>query len=105
MKRAIAAIGLAAALFGAVPAGVSAQEDPAKQRSTQFRAMHGPSRESVPGAPLLIAAYAIAWVLVLAYVARLGFLNARVSRDVARLEKQLRAKDAAAPSEPAAKQP
>lgn len=93
MKRWLAAVALAAAVLGTLPAGASAQDDPAQQRSTQFRAMQGPSRENIAGGPLLIAAYAIAWVLVLAYVARLGLLHSRTSRDMDRLEKQLRAKE------------
>lgn len=90
----------------AVPVMVSAQEqegdpdeaeDPAESRSAEFRAMEGPDQESVPGGPLMIAAYAFVWVLLLLYIVRLGQISARTGRDVARLERSL---SAAAASEP-----
>jgi CcmD family protein len=61
----------------------------AQSRSAQFRAVRGASREHVPGGPLLVAAYGVAWVLVLGYVIRLGVMHARTARDLDRLEKSI----------------
>ena len=97
MRRTLAGIGLTWALFaGAAPAfaqdddaGTASSADPGTSRSAQFRAVHGAPREHVAGGPLLIAAYAVAWLLVLGYVARLGMMQARTRRDVERLERAL----------------
>lgn len=62
-----------------------AQEDAAESRSAAFQAVEGPQAEQVPGGPLLVYAYATILVLLVAYVARLGSLNAKNRAELARL--------------------
>jgi len=92
--RALRAIGLASWLLLA-PAGAIAQDghqnqDPQSSRAQSFQAVEGPTREDVPGGPLLIGAYAAAWLFVLAYVARLGLLYSKTARELDRLESVLK---------------
>jgi CcmD family protein len=94
MRRWLAALAFVLALGAGAAA---AQEDPnggtkqsaAQSRSAQFRAVRGAVRENVPGGPLLVAAYGVAWVLVLGYVIRLGVMHSRTARDLERLEKSV----------------
>ena len=58
-------------------------------RAAEFRAVTGPDAEQVPGGMLLIAAYAVVWLLVFAYFLRLGKQQARLATDVSRLEQSL----------------
>ena len=69
-------------------AGAGASEDP-DGRATSFQAVTGPTREDVPGGTLLIAAYGVAWLLVIAYVGRLALASSRTASDLARLERAL----------------
>jgi CcmD family protein len=88
---AMSAVLAAALLLGAaaaVPAPALAQ-DAAEERSQSFRAVEGAVKEDVPGGPLLVAAYAAIWLVVLAYVFRLVRLQQRAQSDVARLERLL----------------
>jgi CcmD family protein len=64
-------------------------QDAAEQRSQSFQAVQGAVREDVAGGPLLLAAYAVIWVLVLLYVIRLVRLQARAQADLDRLERVL----------------
>lgn len=86
----------AAAALGAahllMPAVLQAQaegkpgEDPAESRSTTFQAVDPNAKpEDVPGGPLLVAAYGVILVLLVAYVARLGALYARNRGELERL--------------------
>lgn len=65
--------------------------DPADERATEFRAVEGPQVEDVPGGPLLITAYGVVWVLLMLYLVRLGRMQARIARDLGRLERSLAA--------------
>lgn len=102
MKRVVTILALAAAtacIAGpavAQPEQEQGQIDPAEDRATAFRRVEGPQQEDVPGGPLLVAAYGVVWALILLYVLRLGMLQARVARDVSRLERSLAAGDTAA---------
>jgi CcmD family protein len=62
-------------------------------RETEFVAMTGPAQESVPGGTLLVSAYAAVFVLLAAYVGRLALLQASTSRELARLDAALRARE------------
>ena len=62
-------------------------------RETEFVAMTGPARESVPGGALLVAAYAVILVLLSAFVGRMALLQSSTSKELARLEAALRARD------------
>lgn len=64
-------------------------EAPAESRSAAFRAVEGGRQEDIPGGPLLIGAYAVAWVLMLLFVVRIGRLQAATSKELARLEQSL----------------
>ena len=87
----VGALALAAA--GAVaPAALQAQaeakqgEDPAESRSATFQAVDpNAKKEDVPGGPLLVAAYGVILVLLVAYVARLGALYAKNRGELERL--------------------
>lgn len=94
MKRAIGIsilwTGLALAVALALAPAALAQ-DPEGDRAATFQRVEGPVTEDVPGGPLLVGAYGVAWALILLYVLRLGMLQSRVARDVERLERSLAA--------------
>jgi hypothetical protein len=69
----------------------AAQEDAAESRSAAFQAVDGASKEQVPGGPLFIGAYAVILVLLVAYVARLGSLQAKNQLELERLSRALEA--------------
>jgi hypothetical protein len=77
--------------------GALAQDEPRSTtgRETGFVAVTGPAQESVPGGVLVVAAYALALGLLLGYVARLGWLQARTERDLERLERAVEGTGAA----------
>ena len=83
MKKALI-IAFAALSFG-VALPVNAQQDPAEERATSFVGVEGAVDEDVPGGTLLIAAYAIVWVMLFLYLMRMARLSADVSRRVADL--------------------
>jgi hypothetical protein len=61
-------------------------EDPAESRSAAFQAVDPNSKkEDVPGGALLVAAYGVILVLLVAYVARLGSLYAKNRGELERL--------------------
>lgn len=65
-------------------------ESPAESRSAEFEAVEGaPPGQDVPGGPLLVGAYGVAWLLLLLFVLRMGRLHAKTMRDVERLERTL----------------
>jgi hypothetical protein len=67
------------------PAPNPEAEDAAESRATSFQAVEGPTAEQVPGGMLLVAAYAVVLVLLVAYVGRLGSLQRRNQNELARL--------------------
>ena len=58
-------------------------------RGTAFRTVSGPQTEDVPGGPLAACAYGLVFLLLLAYVWRIGRLQAGTARELARLERAL----------------
>ena len=81
-------------------AGVAfAQEaqDAASSRAAAFRAVEGPVEESVPGGTLMLAAYAVIWVLLFGYLYRLARLQSQNAKELARIESMVRRADAARP--------
>lgn len=64
-------------------------QDAAEERSQSFQSVEGAVQEDVPGGPLLVAAYAAIFALVLLYVVRLVRLQQRAEADVQRLERVL----------------
>ena len=61
------------------------ENDPANS----FRSVGGPAQEDVSGMTLMVSAYAALWVLLLAYIVRLGFLHASTTKNLERVEKTL----------------
>lgn len=90
MKR-VAAWLVAGSLFafGAAPVVALAQDgevDAAEDRAmTMEAAEDGAQTENIPGGMLMVSAYAVVWLVVLGYVASLGFRHARLARDLDRL--------------------
>jgi len=75
-------------------------------RETEFVAMTGPARESVPGGALLVSAYAAILLLLAAYVGRLALQQASTSKELARLDVALRARSGGeAPAKTKAEKP
>ncbi len=81
----ILALFVVAALSTPVGASPVHAEDPAESRATSFQAVEGSRGEQVPGGPLMVSAYGVVMVLLLAYVARLGLLQRKTAAEVERL--------------------
>ena len=73
-------------VVASLPALATAQEG---NPQNSFQSVTGPASEDVSGMTLMVAAYALLWVLLLAYVVRLGFLHASTARNLERVEKTL----------------
>jgi CcmD family protein len=58
-------------------------------RATSFQAVSGSQKEQVPGGPMVIAAYAVLWVLVGGFVLRMGRSQRVLESEVAAMEKRL----------------
>ena len=88
-------------LSAAAPAALAQQPaeiDPAADRSASFQAVEGPTQEDIAGLPLMVAAYAVVWLLVLAYVARLGVMHRRLDAEITRISRGLGEMPAPAPA-------
>ena len=93
VKRLLALVLSALALLAALNADgapVSAQQPP--QAPEGFvPAGDLPAREELPAAPLLIAAYAVAWILIFGYLWSIWQRLARVERDIAEVSRRVEA--------------
>jgi CcmD family protein len=67
------------------------QKDAAEERATQFVGVRGPDAESVPGGALLLAAYAIVWVLLFLFLMRMRRLQRQTAEELERLSAEIRA--------------
>jgi CcmD family protein len=56
-----------------------------------FRPVQGAEREQVPGGLMLVAAYGVVWLLLLAYIVHIGRMQTRLQRDLERLEQAFNA--------------
>lgn len=83
LRRAATAL-VGAFLLAAAPA--LAQDDVGDSRAQSFRTVEGAVEEDVPGAPLLLGAYAIFWLFTLVYVMRLALQQKRTLSGLERLE-------------------
>lgn len=90
-KQRVLALALMAGLGMASASLARAQEDAAEQRATSFQSVQGAVKEDVPGAPLLVAAYALIWAGVLGYVWRIARLQAQGMAQLAELARQIEA--------------
>jgi CcmD family protein len=80
MKRFVAAI-LLATTFSVIPA--AAQPQPAAQE--EFVPVRDAETERLPAAPLVMSAYAVAWLLIFLYVWSLWRRLNKVERELAEL--------------------
>jgi len=64
-------------------------ETPAESRSQAFVAVKGAVAEDIAGGPLMLGAYAVIWVLLLAYIFRIAQLHNRTQAELDRLSKVL----------------
>ena len=85
----VCVVPLAVLGMGSHASAQAAAPSAAIERSTSFQAVQGAVKEDVPGGPLLVGAYALIWLGVLAYVVRLVRLQRRAESDLARLEQLL----------------
>jgi len=85
--------GLLAQDDAAEPDSTSEQvtEDPAEERAAQFVGVRGPDAEQIPGGPLLLAAYAVVWVLLFAFLLRMRGLQKQTADELERLSAEIRA--------------
>lgn len=73
------------------PAAPRAEETAAEERAAQFVGVTGPEAESVPGGPLLLAAYAVVWVLLFLFLFRMRGLQRQTATELERLAAEVRA--------------
>jgi len=90
----LAAAGFVAIVVGCASAVLAQDRDAGEGddpsgRSAAFQAVEGPTRESISGGTLMLSAYAVVWVLVAGYVARIALSSSRTARDLSRLEAAL----------------
>lgn len=101
MRAVVSSLLLVCALLFAVaaqaedtPSGADASgqadETPADERAAQFVGVTGPDAESVPGGALLLAAYAIVWVLLFLFLVRLRRLQSQTAEELERLSAEMR---------------
>ncbi|MFZ1864432.1 MAG: CcmD family protein [Polyangiales bacterium] len=83
----------ASAQDGAAGSEVSSEtgETPAEERATQFVGVTGPEAENIPGGGLLLAAYAVVWILIFLYLLRMRGLQRQTAEELERLSAELRA--------------
>jgi CcmD family protein len=70
-------------------AQIAPSEQSPENRSRVFEAVEGMQVEEVSGAKLLLAAYALFWLLLFAYVVRLARIQDKTRDDLNRLERLL----------------
>jgi CcmD family protein len=87
--HALAATLVVAWLTAGAPVTVLAQQPPPAARDEFVPASELPPEDQMPAAPLLIAAYAIAWLLIALYAWSLWRRLARVESDLATLRDRL----------------
>lgn len=105
MRAFIAALVLACTVLIATPAlgeepsgttdttASEAQKDAAEERAAEFRGVRGPEAESVPGGALMLAAYAVVWVLLFLYLMRMRRLQRDTAQELERLSADIRASE------------
>ncbi len=73
--------------------GTQVEESPAEERAAQFVGVTGPDAESVPGGALLVAAYAVIWVLLFLFLMRMRRLQRQTAEELERLSAQIGASE------------
>jgi len=74
-------------------APAQAGETPSEERAAQFVGVTGPDAESVPGGALMLAAYAIVWVLLFLFLVRMRRLQSQTAEELERLSAEIRASE------------
>lgn len=69
----------------------SGTEDPSEERAAQFVGVEGPDAERIPGGTLMLAAYAIVWVLLFGYLMRMRMLQRQTADELRRLGAEINA--------------
>jgi CcmD family protein len=87
------AVPVASAEEAPASAEAAADETPAEERATQFVGVTGPDAESVPGGALLLAAYAVVWVLLFLFLVRMRRLQSQTAEELERLSAEIRASE------------
>jgi CcmD family protein len=80
---------LAAALFAVAAPALAQQQPPSPAQEGFVPIDQLPPQESMPAAPLLIAAYAVAWVAVLLYLWSIWRRLARVEREIGEVSRRI----------------
>lgn len=88
LNRLAAFAAVFAATWMTLPAAAQEQGD---DRAMAFKAVQGPTEESISGGSLLVSAYIFAWLMIFFLVFRTARLQARTVADVERLERALQA--------------
>ena|SRR5688572_18467366 len=87
-------------------APLHAQQPPRKPAEDEFLPISElPPEEKLPAAPLLIAAYSVAWVAVAGYLFSIWHRQARVERDIAEVSRRLAQRGGGVSGGPGAPQP
>lgn len=68
-----------------------AQKDAADERASQFVGVRGPEAESISGGALLLAAYAVVWILLFLFLLRMRGLQRQTAEELERLSAEIRA--------------
>lgn len=66
-------------------------QDAAEERAAQFVGVRGPEAESVPGGALLLAAYAVVWLLLFLFLMRMRGLQRQTAEELERLSAEITA--------------
>lgn len=69
------------------------QKDAAEERAAAFRGVRGPEAESVPGGALMLAAYAVVWVLLFLFLMRMRRLQRHTAEELERLSADIRSSE------------
>jgi CcmD family protein len=86
----VTALGVAAPLAAAAAQGTPSPQTPAAQQQNEFVPISQlPPAEQLPAAPLLIAAYAVAWVALLGYVWSIWRRLGKVERELAEVARRI----------------
>ncbi|MGB5694337.1 MAG: CcmD family protein [Polyangiales bacterium] len=67
------------------------EQSAAEERAAQFVGVTGPEAESIPGGALLLAAYAVVWVLIFLFLLRMRGLQRQTAEELERLSAEIKA--------------
>lgn len=85
------------AQVGAASADQAETQSNHQDKNKGFQTVTGAPSEDVSGLNLMIVAYFLIFILMLAYIARVGLLQNNTKRDLERLERQIKAFQEAEP--------